>query len=178
MKIDITGNPGTGNSFTEVHINNVENYNPNAQTVINYNYGTRTRKSDETKHANDNIDTAPIRAEILNYVSRIKPCLADEWKQGYDKLWNDILDIPEVSAQIYNPGKQQDTNFNRNLVANIIHCLGIQGAFGEYNAAQLTEALEGDKDHSVRRALGIDPDKENREKNQTSIVALLSSATV
>lgn len=160
MKIDITGNPGTGNSFTEIHINNVENYNPNAQTVINYNYGTRAKKGSETRQSNDNIDTTPIRQEILSYVSRLKPYLIDEWKQGYDKLWNDILDITEVSTQIYNPGKQQDTNFNRNLVANIIHSLGMQGAFGDYNAAKLTEALEGDKGHSVRRALGNDPDKE------------------
>lgn len=164
MDIHIKGNPGTGNSFTEVHINNVENYNPNAQTVINYNYGTRAKKGSYNPQSGNNIDTAPIRAEILNYVSRLKTCLAGDSKQGYEKLWNNILDIPEVSAQIFNPGKQQDTNFNRNLVANIIHYLGMQGAFGEYNAAQLTERLEGDKDHSVRRALGKDPDDEILDK--------------
>lgn len=164
MKIEITGNPGTGNSFTEVHINNVENYNPNAQTVINHNYGSRAKKGGDNPQNVNNIDTAPIRAEILNYVSRLKPYLADDSKQGYEKLWNDILDIPEVTAQIYNPGKQQDTNFNRNLVANIIHYLGTRGAFSEYNAAQLTERLEGDKDHSVRRALGKDPDDEIIDK--------------
>ena len=43
MKLDITGNPGTGNTFSETHIDYVENYNPNAQTVINNNYGTRKR---------------------------------------------------------------------------------------------------------------------------------------
>ena len=42
MKLDITGNPGTGNTFSETHIDYVENYNPNAQTVINNNYGNYT----------------------------------------------------------------------------------------------------------------------------------------
>lgn len=37
MDININGNPGTGNTFQEVHITNVQNYNPNATTVINYN---------------------------------------------------------------------------------------------------------------------------------------------
>lgn len=159
MKIEITGDPGTGNTFSETHIDYVENYNPNAQTVVNYNYGTSAKKVCDQGQANDNADTAPIRQEIFSYVSRLKPCLNNNWKQCYDKLWSDILSIPEVAEKIYNPGKQQNTNFNRNLVANIIHYLGIQGAFGEYNAAQFTEALEGDKDHSVRRALGADPEK-------------------
>lgn len=34
MKIEITGNPGTGNTFSEVHIGYVNNYNPNATTVV------------------------------------------------------------------------------------------------------------------------------------------------
>lgn len=160
MEIDIKGNPGTGNTYSETHIGYVQNYNPNAQTVINNNYGTRTRKEPDKLQTTENVDTAPLRQEILNYVSLLKPLLKDEWKSRYDKLWNDILNIPEVSAKVYSPGKQQETNFNRNLVANIIHCLGMQGAFGEYNATQLAEALEGDKDHSVRHALGNDPDKD------------------
>lgn len=167
MKLDITGNPGTGNTFSETHIDYVENYNPNAQTVINYNYGTRAKKDCDKQHANDNVDNSFLREEILDYVSRLKSDLSDDSKQGYEQLWNDILDIPEVSAQIYNPGKQQNTSFNRNLVANIIHYLGMQGAFGEYNAAQLTERLEGDKDHSVRRALGKDPNDEIIDKIKT-----------
>ena len=40
MDINIKGNPGTGNTFQEIHIGTVQNYNPNATTVIN-NIGTR-----------------------------------------------------------------------------------------------------------------------------------------
>lgn len=164
MKLDITGNPGTGNTFSETHIDYVENYNPNAQTIINYNYGTRAKKDCDKQHANDNVDNSFLREEILDYVSRLKSDLSDDWKQGCDKLWNDILDLPEVSAKVYSPGKQQGTNFNRNLVANIIHYLGLQGAFDNYNATQLTKDLEGDKDHPVRSALGVDPDQDIANK--------------
>lgn len=170
MKLDITGNPGTGNTFSETHIDYVENYNPNAQTVINNNYGTRAKKDNDKQQANDNVDNSFLREEILDYVSRLKSDLNNDWKQRYDKLWNDILNIPEVSDKVYSPGKQQGTNFNRNLVANIIHYLGLQGAFGNYNATQLTKDLEGDKDHPVRNALAIDPKQDivNKIKNLIS----------
>ena len=159
MEIKIEGNPGTGNSFQEIHIGNVENYNPNATTVINNNYGTRVEKSEARRsQPSDDIDTTPIRTEILNYVSCIRHYLKDEWKSRYMKVWEDILDLQQVSEKIYHPGKQQGTNFNRNLVANILCYLDNRGAYKEkYNASQLAEALEGDKDHSVRNALGEMP---------------------
>lgn len=166
MKIEIEGNPGTGNTFSETHIEHVENYNPNAQTVINNYYGTRARKENDRPKAGKETDYDLIRQEILDYVSRLKRYLDNDWKQGYDKLWNDILDVPEVAEKIYDPGKQQGTNFNRNLVANIICCLSTHGAFKDYNAAQFTEALEGDKDHSVRHALGFGPGKAISDKIQ------------
>ena len=164
MDIHIEGNPGTGNTFSETHIDYVQNYNPNAKTVINNNYGTRPKKVEDKQPVNDNVDNSHIREEILAYVSRLKSDLSTEWMQRYDKLWNDILDLPEVSAKVYSPGKQQDTNFNRNLVANIIHYLGMHGAFGDYNAAKLAEVLEGDKDHSVRKKLGEDPEQDIANK--------------
>lgn len=62
---------------------------------------------------------------------------------------------------IFNPGKQQDTNFNRNLVANIIHYLDGRGVYKDnYNAALFAQILEGDKDHSVRSALGKYPSED------------------
>ncbi|MBR3550750.1 MAG: hypothetical protein IKO09_01980 [Bacteroidales bacterium] len=38
MDIKIEGNPGTGNTFQEINIGTVHNFNPNATTIIN-NYG-------------------------------------------------------------------------------------------------------------------------------------------
>lgn len=176
MEIKIEGNPGTGNSFTEVNIQHVENYNPNATTVTNNYYRTCEQKDEEKEQKNktqdcgqstlldsmkepeENIDITPIRTEILNYVSRVRPYLTDTWKSGYMNKWEDILNLEVVAASVYNPGKQQETNFNRNLVANIIHYFDGQGAYKEkYSASEMARALEGDKDHSVRSALGNNP---------------------
>ncbi len=164
MEINIKGDPGTGNTFTEVHIGQVQNYVPNATTVINNHYdGLPADSSSTSRHTSpapsqsESTDTCPIHDEILRYVSRVRPLLVEEHRAGFQQLWTDILALPEVAADIYRPGKQQGTNFNRNLVANILHQLGEHGFFGQYNAAALTEHLEGDKDHSVRAALGQSP---------------------
>ena len=109
-----------------------------------------------------NIDITPIRTEILNYVSRVRPLLIDEAKSDYMKVWNDILDLREVEALVYKPGKQKGTNFNRDLVANILYYLRHWKIYRvvykqDYNGAALTEALEQDKEHSVKHALRDDP---------------------
>lgn len=172
MEIKIEGNPGTGNTFQEINIGTVLNYNPAATTVINH-YGTNKEKGEETSRektdeANlinsmmepeQDEDITPIRKEILNYVSCLRPYLKDEWKSRYMKVWEDILDIQVIADNIYKVGKQQNTNFNRNLVANILFYFGDKGAYKEkYNASAMAEALEGDKDHSVRAALGKKPE--------------------
>ena len=171
MDIKIEGNPGTGNTFQEVHIGTVQNYNPNATTVINYN-GMRESEVESLKKKGspmtvkammeqDMISTDPIRTEIMHYVSCLRPHVAKDKRDRYMQLWDRILDRPVVEKEIYDPGKQQDTNFNRNLVANIIHCLDRFDFYEEiYNAAAFTYALEADKDHSIRRALGQDPSNE------------------
>ena len=167
MKVEIEGNPGTGNTYQEIHIGRVENYNPNATTVTNNYYGTRVKEEDdrgeESKKGSGLMDIReipPIREQVLAYVSCLSGQVDDEWKSRYMKVWADILDLDVVSASIYNPGKQQGTNFNRNLVANIIHYLAQRGIYGDdkrYNAAQIAVYLEGRSDHSVRMALGEFP---------------------
>lgn len=159
MKIDITGNPGTGNTFQEFNIQHVDNFNPNATTVINnYNNGIKQTSQESDRQDIVEKDTAPIKAEILNYVSKLKPYLADEWKNKYDQLWDHILSVPQVAEKVYTIGKQQGTNFNRKLVAHIIYIIGHEGVFKDYKASQFAESLEGDKEHSVRGDLGNGPD--------------------
>ena len=166
MDIKIEGNPGTGNSYTEVHqefhINHVENLNPNATTVTDY-YGSGARAKAEA--------AAPVatpsdleaqrerqRQEILDYVNKLlREAVAPEYVTTYDDLWRDILALPEVAAEVYNPGKQQRTAFNRNLVANIICMMKDAGIIREQNVSRLTQLLEGEKDHSVRAALSTPP---------------------
>ena len=158
MEIKIEGNPGTGNTFQEINIGRVENYNPNATTVIN-NYGTREATKAKQPGPKEQVDTYYLREEILTYVSNLRTELAPEWKSRYQQVWTDILDLDIVAASVYNPGKQQGTNFNRNLVANIVHYLNGLGAFSDYKPAIFAERLEGDKEHSVRAALARDPDE-------------------
>ena len=157
MKVEITGNPGTGNTFQEVHIGTVQNYNPNATTVINYNYGDRPKASSSADNNITDAEREQRKDEIMEYVSRIKKYVADKWKNRYESTWRSVLDIPEVESLVFSPGKQKDTLFNRNLVANIIHIMCNAGFYSETNATTLTIALEGNNEHSVRRQLAKEP---------------------
>lgn len=170
------GQQGRNNVIQQFNIQNLGVMNNGVEKVeITFNNGVRQENAapkeaekeasslrEKMKEPMENVDITPIRREILNYVSRVAPMLADAWKSRYMKMWEDILDLEVVAADVYNPGKQQGTNFNRNLVANIIHYLGNRGrkedcVYKDYNAAQYTERLEGDKEHSVRAALGHNP---------------------
>ena len=117
----------------------------------------------EAAQEKDNVlkpDTHLLKKNIMEYVSKLVTELSDEWTQKYLKVWDGILDLNIVAAIVYDPGKQQGTVFNRNLVANIIFYLGQKGAFkSPYNASRMARLLEGDPDSSVRAALGKYPDE-------------------
>ncbi len=161
MDIHITGNPGTGNTYQEIHIGEVQNYNPNATTVINHNYAEKTKAAPTTDKAPQDAERTQRKAEILEYVARLKPYVAKDWKNRYDTLWTKTLSVSEVDEAVYEPGKQKNATFNRNLIANIIYIMCKRKVISEDNAVKLTEALEGDKDHSVRAQLRTYP--ANRE---------------
>ena len=157
MDININGNPGTGNTFQEVHIGTVQNYNPNATTVINYNYGDKPKTASSPDNNMTDDEREHLKTEIMTYVSRIKQYVSNEWKNRYETTWRSVLDIPEVKSIVFSPGKQKDTLFNRNLVANIIYIMCNAGFYADTNATTLTIALEGDKEHSVRGQLAKEP---------------------
>lgn len=173
MDIKIDGNPGTGNTFQEINIGTVQNYNPNATTVINYNGvggeikdGQKTEKP-KAKNPMEMRELPPIREQIMLYVSCLntKDLVNLEWLgKKYMDLWNAILDLPEVEERIYNPGKQQNTTFNRSLVGRIIYYLGnlMKGktVYKDYNASTLSMKLEGTIEHSVRNEMGKSPSDE------------------
>lgn len=158
MDIRIDGDPGTGNSFQEIHINNVETYAPNATTVINNHYGDRKAPQAAADPVAGDAGRILRRSEILQYASNLKQYVAPGWKNRYESLWHSILDLPGISAVVYEPGKQKDTTFNRNLVANIVYMMCNTGIITETNATTLTLALEGDKEHSVRAQLRTPPE--------------------
>ena len=157
MEINIKGNPGTGNTFQEVHIGTVQNYNPNVTTVINYNYGDKPKAMSSPDNNLTDAEREHLKSEIMTYVSRIKQYVANEWKNRYETTWRSVLDIPEVESLVFSPGKQKDTLFNRNLVANIIYIMCNAGFYSDTNATALTIALEDDKEHSVRQQLAKEP---------------------
>lgn len=176
MDIKIEGDPGTGNTFQEIHIGTVQNYNPNATTVINYNGTSKdekeesknTLKSETTKEKSpmEMRDTRPIREQIMRYVSCLntEDVVTSEWLgTKYMDLWDAILNIPEVEAVVYNPGKQQGTSFNRNLIGNMINYLAThvdkkKRVYKDFNATLYAEKLEQNPEHSVRLAMGKLPE--------------------
>lgn len=174
MDIKIEGDPGTGNTFQEIHIGTVQNYNPNATTVINYN-GTGSGEKDKVKDAKSKGKNpmemggnSSIRKEIIDYVRKLntEDVVVPDWLgTKYVKLWDAILDLPEVEAELYKTGKQQETSFNRNLIGNIINYLATRAdkkkcVYKKLNLALYAYKLHGNSEHSVRFAIG-EPPKSN-----------------
>ena len=95
-------------------------------------------------------------ADIKEYVCRAKGLLAADWSEKkYADLWDCVLSLPAVKAKAKQIGKQQNTTFNRNLIAHILHVMLNKGVFAVGTSNQsMAEALEGTKDHSVRTAIG------------------------
>ena len=170
MEIEIKGNPGHGNTFQEVHIEYVQNYVPNATTVITNNYGEQQRAIPQSSKPLQESEREQRKSEIISYVSRLKPHVSKEWQNRYISLWKDILALPEVESLVYEPGKQQNTTFNRNLVAHIIYIMCSQGVIKERNVTKLTIALEGDSDHSVRGKLGTPYDDSRFNQKIANII--------
>jgi hypothetical protein len=103
-------------------------------------------------------ETKPEREDILLYIDRIRHLMTDSWKANYRKWWSEIIDHPTISAVIYQKGRQVDTTFNRNLVGNIINYLGQHGMIKVWKASDITIALEGKVEHSIRTSsLGKNP---------------------
>lgn len=168
MDVKIDGNPGQGNHFTEIkqdiHIGSVGVYN-NATTINNtYMDGKLVATQKESAAT----ETEAVRKEIMAYVGKTLHLVEEKWKPVYLDLWEEILNIKEVAAEVYDRGRQHDTTFNRNLVANIIHFLGNfrgnkTGMFGAYSATPVVNELEGTTACSTRTELGSNPSKEIRD---------------
>lgn len=170
MDINIKGNPGTGNTYVAVENGGVYNNNPNATSVTNitYNYNGNSTQHDA---AIDDEEKKMRKSELLKYVGKLKPLLKEEWKSKYDKLWLDILELPEVDSKIYNKGKQQNTIFNRNLVGNIIGIMKSDIFPKNITVSALTKTLEGSDEHSIRAQIGQKAPKEIQEPIKTLIDA-------
>lgn len=109
---------------------------------------------------------------IMEYVGRLKSLVKDEYQERYEEIWMGILDLSDVRKQVFNKGKQKDTTFNRNLVAQITHLMMEPMFVPSVKVAQMAEQLEPEKgvDHPVRKKLGESPEK----KIKTSVEDYLS----
>lgn len=154
MKIEIIGNPGTGNTFGETVIQHADVVAPNATNVsptYNY-YGNAKNQQKKSPEQADEELKKVYKTEILEYVGKLKPYVNEPWVNTYDTMWLSILAIPSVEAEMLEPGNQHDTNFNRNLIASIIFVL-TEEVLKEKTKTTLAEILEGNKLHSVRLAM-------------------------
>lgn len=193
MKIQIEGNPGMGNSYTDIHDNHIETLAPNATTVVNKHYhisgpigaaeeaaleaaGEREEadgqepaaKATSRKKAKELVDIEVVREEILTFVSKVRPLLDDAWKADYQNIWEDILNMQEVKEKIYDPGKQKHTNFNQYLVGNILYFMfedcGACSDDKEYNASEVCMKLIGTTEHQLRKELSKFPPEEIKNR--------------
>ncbi len=174
MKIEIKGDPGTGNHYTEVNIENIENNFPNvtAVNIIKDADGQKTIVETDRNHCGNN-ETPPTvhrdkeaqRQDILQYVGKTLQLVRYDWKDKYMALWEDILDLPDVNAFVYQKGRQQNTSFNRKLVLHIICYLGkdADGGIGiferNYVATNVAMLLDDGCEKSTRPELGFKPEK-------------------
>ena len=200
MKVQIEGDPGTGNTFSETtyNIEKVETLAPNATTVVNKHYHisgpitpaeeaalevatgdaeadgqqpAATASNASRRKPKALVDTEVVREEILTWVSKVRPLLADAWKADFQNIWADILNMQEVKEKVYNPGKQKDTNFNQYLVGNILYYMFDQcGAWSEdkdYNASEVSMRLIGTTEHQLRKELAKFPSEEIKNRLHT-----------
>ena len=121
--MDSQNNDKQGCGNTIFNINHVENLiNGDVETLNNTHNEGEVKKSKPSSDDNVNKGNRLQRQmEIMQYVSNLKEFVAKEWQSRYDDLWKTILEDTEVACVIYDPGKQQNTTFNRKLVANIIY---------------------------------------------------------
>lgn len=165
MELKIDGNPGTGNSFTQVVIQagGVYNNNPNATAVTNTTIIYGDGKEQAGGSCMDDREKQILKTAILEFVGKLKPKVAAEWTNKYDTLWVSILAIPEVDAVVYDKGQQKNTLFNRSLVGGIVKVLLDNKVFVQTaSPTDLAPLIGKDGSESFRKEMGKYPSVEIR----------------
>ena len=174
MKFEKGFNPGQNNQYIEVNLGPNSQYFPNVTelTIINGDkltgkYTVKPNNAGGFHMSNDNMDEhdsnkklTTVKTAIFEYVSCIAPKLKPEWMQGWERFWTGLLDIDVIEERLCDVSKQQGTTFNRQFICRIIHYLSLKGFYKEpYRASDMTRALEGDDQHSIRtHGLNLYPD--------------------
>ena len=115
----------------------------------------------DQKPVNSDANQKPAKEAIMDYLWRLKPVIREQYLSVYGEIWDGILELNEVKMQIYQKGKQRDTTFNRNLLAQIIHQVSDRLYLPTANTVKMAEYLEPEKgmEHPVRQKLGESPEK-------------------
>ena len=168
MKFEKDFNPGQNNTYQEYNFGPGSQNLPNVTELTINNYGTREDKAkaaaripaDSFSEPDPNKDLTAVKTAILNYVSRIAAMLKPELMQGWERFWTGLLDLDVIERDICDTTKQQGTTFNRMFICRIIHHLDRRGFYSApYKATAMAEALEGNKEHSIRtHGLNLYPD--------------------
>jgi len=196
-------NYGSGNCFTKITIENLENNFTNYKEVriVKNSDGSKTitaigeggSATGNASQATSDTAVAPAppaqspsalavkeakREAILKYVGHTLSLVMESWQDFYMPLWEDILELPEVAAMIYDKGHQQHTTFNRREVLHIICFLGKHAAGGkgifedDYNASRISLMLKDGREKSTRPELGFNTTK----PIQAAITKLMDSS--
>ena len=164
MKFEKDFNPGQNNTYQEYNFGPGSQNFPNVTELTINNYGTQEDKvkpapakvapktpADSFSEPDPNKDLTAAKTAILNYVSRIAAMLKPERMHGWERFWTGLLDLDVIEKDICDITKQQGTTFNRKLICKIIHHLDHHGFYSApYKASAMAEALENNKDHSIR----------------------------
>ena len=92
---------------------------------------------------------------IINYVMNLKGLLKIDVEE-YRKLWDDLLAIKEVEAELYKTGRQGFKKFNSYLIAGIIYEIKSKVFKPDANDSDLARELDKEKgyDSTIRKRLG------------------------
>ncbi len=139
---------------------------PNAQ--INVLTGDGVQISYESaKGKQKEVSPEGLRKSVMDYVVRLMPVVAADFRTQFVDIWQEILEQEAVSKVVYERGSQKGTVFNRNLVAKISHMMLIGGVIiKETTDVKMAELLEPEKgrNHPVRGALALMPDDKQVKK--------------
>ncbi len=133
---------------------------PNAQINVLTGDGVQISYESAKKKAQEE-KVEGVKSSLLDYVGRLMPVVATDYRDQFARIWQEILEQDPVSKVVYDKGSQKGTLFNRNLVAQISHMMVLGGVImKETTDVKMAELLEPEKgrNHSVRGALAAAPE--------------------
>lgn len=154
--MDDNNKPRIGDTYNiSINVGYAESVNPTAKTVNIYQSERAARGA--RQHGEEELDKIALKKEIMEYVGRLNDFATEKWAERIEPLWNTILELPSVSAKVYDHGKQ-DCTFNRNLIARIVKILRVGGVYKKNTDKKYAIALEGEYETPVRGQLAFEPE--------------------